>query len=79
MTFGYDNASRRTSLAVPGQPTIIYNYNAADDLISVTRNEAIAIISYDDAVRRNSVLLPNDIATAKEDVALISKLMHTCG
>jgi RHS repeat-associated protein len=61
VSYGYDNANRRTSLTVLGQPQVSYGYDNADRLTSLTQGTATLTIGYDDANRRTSLTLPNAV------------------
>ena len=61
VSYAYDNASRRTSMTVLGQPAVIYGDDAADRLTSLTQGTATVALAYDDANRRTSLTLPNGV------------------
>ncbi len=61
VSWGYDNANRRTSLTVLGQPALSYAYDNADRLTTLTQGTASVTIGYDDANRRTSLTLPNTV------------------
>ncbi|MEU4244099.1 RHS repeat-associated core domain-containing protein [Actinoplanes sp. NPDC026619] len=56
--YGYDDANRRTSMTLAGQPDTIYGYNDADQLTSVVRGSEQVGIGYDTVGRRKTVTLP---------------------
>jgi RHS repeat-associated protein len=59
VTYVYDNASRRTSMTVTGQPAVTYIYDNANRLTTITQGTDTVTIAYDDADRRTSVTYPN--------------------
>lgn len=50
-------------MTVAGQPTVAYEYDAADRLTSVTQNGASVALGYDLAGRRAALTLPNGVVT----------------
>jgi RHS repeat-associated protein len=61
VSYTYDNADRRLTMTVSGQPEVDYQYDNADRLFSLTRGTSSVAIGYDDADRRTSVTLPDGI------------------
>jgi len=61
ISYTYDNADRRLTMTVSGQPEVDYQYDNADRLFSLTRGTSSVAIGYDDADRRTSVTLPDAI------------------
>lgn len=59
LTYTYDNASRRATMTVAGQPTVNYTYDNANRLTQITQGANLVTINYDDADRRASLTLPN--------------------
>jgi|CXWL01.1.fsa_nt_gi RHS repeat-associated protein len=59
LTYTYDNASRRATMTVAGQPTVNYTYDNANRLTQITQGANLVTIGYDDADRRASLTLPN--------------------
>lgn len=59
MNYTYDNASRRATMTVVGQPQVVYTYDNANRLTAITQNTSTVTISYDDGDRRTSVTYPN--------------------
>ena len=59
LTYTYDNASRRVTMTVAGQPTANYIYDNANRLTTITQGSSTVTIAYDDADRRTSLTLPN--------------------
>jgi RHS repeat-associated protein len=62
VNYVYDNASRRTSMTVAGQPQVTYSYDVADRLTQIAQGAATAGFGYDNANRRTSLVLPNGIS-----------------
>jgi RHS repeat-associated protein len=59
--YTYDNAGRRQTMTVLGQPSVVYNWDNADRLQSLTQGSAVVLLGYDNANRRTSVTFPNGI------------------
>jgi RHS repeat-associated protein len=59
MNYTYDNASRRATMTVVGQPQVVYTYDNANRLTTITQGTSTGTIAYDDADRRTSVTYPN--------------------
>jgi RHS repeat-associated protein len=59
--YTYDNAGRRQTMTVLGQPSVVYSWDNADRLQSLTQGSAVVFLGYDDANRRTSVTFPNGI------------------
>ncbi|NGZ08702.1 MAG: hypothetical protein CV088_04845 [Nitrospira sp. LK70] len=59
VNYTYDNASRRATMTVVGQPQVTYTYDNANRLTGITQNANTVTIAYDDADRRTSLTLPN--------------------
>ena len=57
--YTYDNASRRTSMTVAGQPAVNYTYDNANRLTQIAQGTSTVTIAYDDADRRTSATYPN--------------------
>ncbi|MBK9948949.1 MAG: RHS repeat-associated core domain-containing protein [Nitrospira sp.] len=60
MTIGYDNASRRTTVTYPNTNSLLYGYNDANDLTSLTYKQGATTVgdltyTYDPAGRRTSI------------------------
>ncbi|HYL82634.1 MAG TPA: RHS repeat-associated core domain-containing protein [Candidatus Angelobacter sp.] len=62
ISYGYDNAGRRTSMAVSGQSAINYTFDNANHLKQITQGSATVTIVPDADGRRQSVTLPNGVA-----------------
>src|SRR5262249_59303693 len=45
--YTYDNAGRRQTMTVLGQPSVVYNWDDADRLQSLTQGSAAVLLSYD--------------------------------
>src|SRR5206468_402552 len=63
VNYTYDNAYRRTSMTVVGQPQVTYTYDNADRLTQIAQGTAAAVYAYDydNANRRTALTLPNGI------------------
>ena len=59
VTYVYDNASRRTSMTVAGQPAVTYGYDNANRLTTITQGTSVVTLGYDNADRRTSATYPN--------------------
>jgi RHS repeat-associated protein len=59
VNYTYDNASRRATMTVVGQPQVTYTYDNANRLTQVQQGTSTVTIGYDDADRRTSLTLPN--------------------
>lgn len=59
VNYTYDNASRRATMTVVGQPQVTYTYDNADRLTTITQNTSTVTVGYDDSDRRTSVTYPN--------------------
>ena len=59
LTYTYDNASRRLTMTVAGQPTVNYTYDNANRLTQVQQGTSTVTLAYDNADRRTSLTLPN--------------------
>lgn len=59
--YQYDNARRRLSIAVVGQPTVSYGWDDANRLTGITQGSGSIPIAYDNADRRNTLTLPDGI------------------
>ena len=59
VNYTYDNASRRATMTVVGQPQVTYTYDNANRLTAITQGTDTVTIAYDDADRRTSVTYPN--------------------
>ena len=64
MSYTYDNAGRRTSMTVAGQPLVNYTYDNANRLTQISQGTATVVIGYDNANRRTSMTLPNGVSAA---------------
>ena len=70
VTYVYDDAGRRASMTVAGQPQVLYGFDAANRLTTVTQGAATVTLDYDDANRRQKLTLPNNVkATYNYDTA----------
>jgi RHS repeat-associated protein len=59
VNYTYDNASRRATMTVVGQPQVVYTYDNANRLTTIVQGTSTVTIAYDDADRRTSVTYPN--------------------
>ncbi len=59
VNYTYDNASRRATMTVVGQPQVVYTYDNANRLTTIVQGTSMVTIAYDDADRRTSVTYPN--------------------
>jgi YD repeat-containing protein len=59
VNYTYDNASRRATMTVGGQPQVVYTYDNGNRLTTITQSTSTVTIAYDDADRRTSVTYPN--------------------
>lgn len=59
INYTYDNASRRATMTVVGQPQVVYTYDNANRLTTIQQSTSTVTIGYDDADRRTSVTYPN--------------------
>jgi RHS repeat-associated protein len=57
----FDNARRRQSMTVVGQPTVSYGWDNANRLTGITQGTTAIPIAYDNADRRHTLTLPNGI------------------
>ncbi len=65
VSYGYDNARRRTSMTVVGQPAAAsYAWDNANRLTGITQGSASVAFNYDSASRRTTLTLPNGIVVA---------------
>ena len=64
VSYTYDAAGRRTTMAVPGQAQVAYAYDNADRLTSITQGAATTTFGYDDANRRTTMTLPNGVVAS---------------
>jgi len=65
VSYGYDNARRRTAMTVVGQPAAAsYAWDNANRLTGITQGSASVSFNYDSASRRTALTLPNGIVVA---------------
>jgi len=62
--YSYDNARRRTSMTVVGQPLVSYAWDNANRLTGITQGTTSISFNYDNANRRMNLTLPNGILLA---------------
>jgi YD repeat-containing protein len=58
VSYTYDNASRRQTMQVAGQPQVSYTWDNANRLTGITQGSSSVGINYDNANRRTSLTLP---------------------
>lgn len=77
----YDDAGRRTSMTVTGQPTINYTYDNDDRLTQISQGSSTVTIAYDDADQRTSLTLPNGVITEYDydDAGQVTHLTYKHG
>ncbi len=62
VSYGYDDAGRRTSMTVTGQPQVTYSYNDADQLTQILKGSETVTVGYDGAARLSSLGLPGGVS-----------------
>jgi YD repeat-containing protein len=75
--YTYDNAGRRQTMTVLGQPSVVYGWDDADRLQSVTQGAAVVLLGYDNANRRTTVTFPNGILATSGHAGHVD-LHHGC-
>jgi RHS repeat-associated protein len=63
LSYAYDAAGRRTTMAVAGQTPVTYVYDAADRPTQIAQGSAVVTITYDTAGRRANLTLPSGVVT----------------
>src|SRR5262249_22670484 len=61
ISYTYDNANRRATAQVAGQPQIVYSFDNANRLYQITQGSSVVGITSDNANRRSTLTLPNGI------------------
>lgn len=90
ISYAFDAAGRRTSLAIAGQPAVTYCYDAAHRLTQLRQNvaadcssptTATVRLEYDDAGRRSSLTLPNGVRSVYgyDDASQLATLTYEQG
>jgi RHS repeat-associated protein len=81
ISYGFDDAGRRTSMQVTGQPAVVYAYNRAGQPTSITKDDQAVGFAYDDAGRPVSLTLPGGItqASAYDDANQLTGITHQRG
>ena len=81
INYTYDNASRRSTMTVVGQPQITYTYDNANRLTTVTQGTSTVTIGYDNADRRTSVAYPNgnSVTYAYDAASQLTSLTYKSG
>src|SRR5438034_808166 len=64
LSYGYDNAGRRTSMTVAGQAAVTYGYDDTGRTVSISQGSSAVAFTHDAAGRRTSLTLPNSITTS---------------
>jgi RHS repeat-associated protein len=59
--YSYDNARRRQTMTVVGQPAVSYSWDNANRLTGITQGSTSIPIAYDNADRRTTLTVPNGI------------------
>jgi RHS repeat-associated protein len=79
VTYGYDNANRRTSMNF-GQ-TVAYTWDNANRLIQIAQGTSMVSFAYDNANRRTTLTLPNGVtmAYAYDADSRVSGITYTSG
>ena len=60
-TSTYDTAGRRTQVQVTGQTAVIYGFDDANRITSITQDANAVGFTYDGASRRTQATLPNGV------------------
>lgn len=81
VNYTYDNASRRATMTVVGQPQVTYTYDNANRLTQIAQGSDTVTIAYDDADRRTSVTYPttNSITYAYNAASELTSLTYKQG
>jgi RHS repeat-associated protein len=81
VTYSYDNANRRTSMTVAGQPAVNYSWDNANRLTQITQNGNTVGFVYDNASRRTTLTLPNGVTVAYtyDNDSRVSGITYTAG
>ncbi len=61
VSYGYDNANRRTSMQVVGQTQVSYAWDNANRLTAITQGGSSVSFALDNANRRTCLTLPNGV------------------
>lgn len=61
VTYTYDDANRRQTMAISGEPTVSYGYLDNNLLFSITRGSQSVQMTYDNANRPDTTTYPNGI------------------
>ncbi|MGB6553287.1 MAG: hypothetical protein WBE78_07340, partial [Candidatus Binataceae bacterium] len=81
ITYGCDNANRRTTMQVAGQTQVGYTWDNANRLTAITQGSSGVGISYDNASRRTSLTLPNGVTVgySVDNDSRITGLTYSAG
>src|SRR5206468_3494761 len=60
-SYTYDNANRRATMQVAGQPQVGYTFDNANRLTQIAQGASTVGFSYDNGNRRSTLTLPNGI------------------
>jgi RHS repeat-associated protein len=81
ISYSYDNASRRQTMQVAGQPQVVYGWDNANRLTGITQGSSAVGINYDNANRRTSLTLPNGVTVgySVDNDSRITGLTYSAG
>ncbi|MGH9207134.1 MAG: RHS repeat-associated core domain-containing protein, partial [Acidimicrobiales bacterium] len=81
VTYGYDAASRRSSMQVVGQGAVGYGWDNANRLTTLSQGSASVGFGYDNASRRITLALPNGVTVsyAYDNASRITQLSYGTG
>ncbi|MGB8414566.1 MAG: hypothetical protein WCE23_17255 [Candidatus Binatus sp.] len=81
ITYQYDNANRRQTMQVAGQPQVVYGWDNANRLTGITQGNSAVGINYDNANRRTSLTLPNGVGVgySVDNDSRITGLTYSAG
>jgi len=81
VSYTYDNASRRQTMQVAGQPQVSYTWDNANRLTGITQGSSAVGINYDNANRRTSLTLPNGVTVgySVDNDSRITGLTYSAG
>jgi YD repeat-containing protein len=74
--YTYDDAGRRQTMTVLGQPSVLYNWDNADRAQSLTQGAAAVLFGYDDANRRTSLTFPFESASSASRTSAKCAVFH---
>jgi RHS repeat-associated protein len=81
ISYSYDDANRRQTMQVAGQPLVNYTWDDANRLTGIVQGSNAVGINYDNANRRTSLTLPNGVTIAYtvDDDSRITGLTYSAG